>query len=345
MIGSVFKYITGIVKLRGATDGTQIGNVTDSLKTTVTASVLPTGAATSALQTTGNTSLASIDTKTPALVSGRQPVDGSGVTQPVSAVSLPLPTGAATLVEQQTQTTRLTSIRDAVEIMDDWDELDRAKVNLIVGSAGVQGASGAVSANTQRVVLATDVALPTGTNSIGQVTANAGTNLNTSALALETTQTTGNTRIGDLTETAPASDTASSGLNGRLQRIAQRLTSIIALLPTSLGQKTEANSFATVLASDQKFSFRGTFTDRSGTSTAASASKIPANASRNFLFVQNHSNQTMWINFGVAAVAAAPSIKIASNTEFILNGSFVTTQEMFAIRGGATDVAFTAKEG
>ncbi len=32
---------------------------------------------------------------------------------------------------------------------------------------------------------------------------------------------------GSLTETAPASDTASSGLNGRLQRIAQRLTTII----------------------------------------------------------------------------------------------------------------------
>jgi hypothetical protein len=45
---------------------------------------LPTGAATSALQTTGNTSLASIDAKNPALVSGRVPVDGSGVTQPVS---------------------------------------------------------------------------------------------------------------------------------------------------------------------------------------------------------------------------------------------------------------------
>jgi hypothetical protein len=45
---------------------------------------LPTGAATSALQSTGNTSLSSIDVKTPALVTGRVPVDGSGVTQPVS---------------------------------------------------------------------------------------------------------------------------------------------------------------------------------------------------------------------------------------------------------------------
>lgn len=35
---------------------------------------------------------------------------------------------------------------------------------------------------------------------------------------------TANARIGDLTETAPASDTAASGLNGRLQRVAQRLT-------------------------------------------------------------------------------------------------------------------------
>lgn len=57
---------------------------------------LPTGAATAAKQDTGNTSVASIDTKTPALVSGRVPVDGSGVTQPISAVALPLPTGAAT---------------------------------------------------------------------------------------------------------------------------------------------------------------------------------------------------------------------------------------------------------
>lgn len=90
----------------------------------------------------------------------------------------------------------------------------------------------------------------------GTVTANAGTNLNTSALALEAggnlaslaaedfaTETTLATRLtesdfdskaGSLTETAPATDIASSGLNGRLQRIAQRITSLIALLPSAL---------------------------------------------------------------------------------------------------------------
>ena len=40
--------------------------------------------------------------------------------------------------------------------------------------------------------------------------------------------------IGSLTEAVPASDTASSGLNGRLQRIAQRLSSLITLVPTAL---------------------------------------------------------------------------------------------------------------
>ncbi len=59
------------------------------------------------------------------------------------------------------------------------------------------------------------------------------------------------TALGGVTETAPANDTASSGLNGRLQRIAQRLTSLIALLPTSLGAsgglKVDGAGYASVV--------------------------------------------------------------------------------------------------
>jgi len=63
--------------------------VDDGLATTaVTAASLPlpTGASTSALQTTGNTSLSSIDGKLPALTAGRVPVDGTfwQATQPIS---------------------------------------------------------------------------------------------------------------------------------------------------------------------------------------------------------------------------------------------------------------------
>lgn len=63
------------------------------------------------------------------------------------------------------------------------------------------------------------------------------TNANLDA-ALSTLLTTSDfdTKVGGLTETAPATDTASSGLNGRLQRIAQRLTSLI----TALGSPFQA---------------------------------------------------------------------------------------------------------
>lgn len=63
----------------------------------------------------------------------------------------------------------LAAIAASLAILDDFDESDRAKVNIIVGQPGVAAGSGVVSADTQRVVLATDVALPTGTNNIGDV--------------------------------------------------------------------------------------------------------------------------------------------------------------------------------
>jgi hypothetical protein len=52
------------------------------------------------------------------------------------------------------------------------------------------------------------------------------------ATSLSTTIATDDAVLGALTETAPATDTASSGLNGRLQRIAQRLTSLVTALGT-----------------------------------------------------------------------------------------------------------------
>lgn len=64
-------------------------------------------------------------------------------------------------------------------------------------------------------------------------------------------QSTLNTNVGATNETAPATDTATSGLNGRLQRIAQRITSLIALLPASLGQKAKSAALAVTLASDE----------------------------------------------------------------------------------------------
>ena len=62
---------------------------TEIVQVALSSTPLPSGASTSALQTTGNTSLSNIDGKLPAaLVGGRLSVDGSGVTQPVSIASV-----------------------------------------------------------------------------------------------------------------------------------------------------------------------------------------------------------------------------------------------------------------
>jgi hypothetical protein len=118
---------------------------------------LPAGASTSALQTSGNTSLASIDGKLPPLADGRVPI---------SAASLPLPAGAATAALQSTGNTSLANAESSLAALDDWDESDRAKVNPIVGQAGVAAGSGAISATTQRVVEATDSPMFTTTQGV-----------------------------------------------------------------------------------------------------------------------------------------------------------------------------------
>lgn len=66
----------------------------------------------------------------------------------------------------------------------------------------------------------------------------------TNPLPVVMDQSAANALTGAVNETAPGTDTASSGLNGRLQRIAQRLTSLIALFPTSLGAKADSASLA-----------------------------------------------------------------------------------------------------
>jgi hypothetical protein len=116
--------------------------------------------------------------------------------------------------------------------------------------------------------------------------------LNTTAQAMSAgfqlvdtpTDGTNATRLGGLTETAPASDTASSGLNGRLQRVAQRITSMIALLPAALGQAAKTGSLSVVVASDQGLANRAfavtfaTLTRPANTTAYTAADSISDNA-------------------------------------------------------------------
>lgn len=132
------------------------------------------------------------------------------------------------------------------------------------------------------------------------------------------------TVLGSVTETAPATDTASSGLNGRLQRIAQRLTSLIALLPASLGQKVKAASLPVVIASDQDtlvVSASGTFTTketRASTCTVTSVNDsntnqtlLSSNSNRLGYSVYNDSTEILYLKNGTTATSTDFTISIA----------------------------------
>lgn len=92
----------------------------------------------------------------------RATVGANGLYTEVRASALP--TGAATETSAAAAATSLA-------VMDDWDESDRAKVNIIVGQAGIAAGTGVDGATVPRVTLATNVGLPAGSSLIGQVNA------------------------------------------------------------------------------------------------------------------------------------------------------------------------------
>jgi hypothetical protein len=91
-----------------------------------------------------------------------------------------------------------------------------------------------------------------------------------------------------------------------------------------------------------------TLVDRSGTITAGGTSQqlAAANATRQYLLVQNNSNGDLWINFGVAAVTTQPSIRLApgSQIEYSPGGTGVIPTQAVNIIGATTGQVFTAKE-
>jgi len=111
----------------------------DSLSLKVKEQSPITGYATSALQTTLN-----------GYVDGIETLLGAGL--PVALDNLSLK-----VREQNPITNFPDSAGDAsLAIMDDWDETDRAKVNIVAGQAGITAGAGAVAASTPRVTLASD---------------------------------------------------------------------------------------------------------------------------------------------------------------------------------------------
>ena len=161
-------------------------------------------------------------------------VDTNGRLQ-IDINSSALPAGAATAANQATQEAILDAILTELDKKADLTETQPVSI------AGTVTVSGGI---TDAELRATPVPVS------GAVTANLGT-LN--GAATEAKQDAQSVLLGAVSETAPVSDTANSGLNGRLQRVAQNISALILQLPATLGIKTAANSLSIAPASDAVF--------------------------------------------------------------------------------------------
>jgi len=156
-----------------------------------------------------------------------------------------------------------------------------------------------------------------------------------STVAEQQTQTTA---AGGLTETAPATDTASSGLNGRLQRIAQRLTSLIALLPTALG----AGGGLKVDGSGTALPVSGTVTATVGTVTAVTTvgtitNPVAVTDNAGSLTVDAPVDTPAFVRLsdGTSAIATLPvSLATAPSTPVTNVGTFATQSTLQAGTAG-----------
>lgn len=90
--------------------------------------------------------------------------------------------------------------------------------------------------------------------------------------------------------------------------------------------------------------FNGGFTDHSGVTPDALSNVVAAaNATRHYLMIQNISDDTLWVNFGVAAVTNQPSIRLRAGAVYIMESSFLNTASVNLI--GAAGLAYVIKEG
>jgi hypothetical protein len=277
---------------------------------------LPTGASTSALQTTGNSSLSSIDGKTPSLgqalaaasvpvvltaaqISTLTPFSTVAATQSgtwnVNNVSgtVSLPTGASTEATLSSLNAKVTAVNTGAVVVSSSALPSGASTAAKQPALGAAGTASADVITVQGIAsmtaIKTDGSATTQPVS-GTVTANAGTNLNTSALALSATQTDGTqqTKITDGTNIAKvtAASTAAAAADKAL---------VVSISPNSIAS-TQANRPATTALTSVSYSATST------TILAANTSRIGAsivNTSASILYLLMNSGTASSTNFTV----------------------------------------------
>lgn len=265
-----------LVEIVGA-DGTSIGNVTDSVKTNVTnasgASAvniqdggnsitvdatslpLPTGASTSSLQTTGNSSLSSIDTKTPSL--GQALAAGSTPVVLTAAQIITLTPLTSVTVTQATGTNLHTVIDSSALPTGAATEATLAKLPLAQGSttSGQSGVleQGAVTTaaptyttgQTSPLSLTTVGALRTDSSATTQPISATSLPLPTGA-STSTLQTTGNASLSSIDTKTPALGQALAAASTPVVLTAAQITTLTPLTSITVTQATGTNLHAVI---------------------------------------------------------------------------------------------------
>ena len=256
--GNILGISANPLKTADSAVATAIGlqaKLTDTQPISAASLPLPTGAAT-------ETTLSSINTKTPALVSGKVPVDGSGVTQPISATSLPLPSGAAT-------ETTLSSILSDLQLKADKTETQPVSLSSIPlpSGAATETTLSSILSDLQlkadktetQPVSAASLPLPSGAAT--EVTL--GNLLTELALKADSNETQPVSIASLPLPSGAATETTLSGLNNKI--------------PT-IGQKTMSGSIPVTIASDQPI----VPLSLSGTVSSGNSSVIPLDANEVF---------------------------------------------------------------
>lgn len=130
--------------------------------------------------------------------------------------------------------------------------------------------------------------------------------------------------IGATNEAAAASDTATSGLNGLMKRLCQRITTLI-------GSVLSVAPSAPVTTTESSLAL----------SAGVSATVAASNANRLFLTIDNPGASDIWINTQGAAVATAgSSMRIFGNTQVTYSVQEIGTNAITAISTPGTTIRF-----
>lgn len=240
--------------LDGAGNPKTVSNVDSASRMPV---AVQSGIATTALQDAGNTLIGAVTEAAAGSDTASSGLNGrlQRVAQNISTVSTAIGAQSNTAAASDTATASLIAL------------IKRVAQNVTTVAGRLPAALGSTTSSASlSVALASDhAAVPVS----GPLT-----DTQLRAVSVSVIESTLRSSVGATTEAAAASDTATSGLNGRLQRIAQNLTALIGVLPASLGNKPASSALAVVLSAAASGSGATTpFHLKSGASTNGTSLK------------------------------------------------------------------------